>query len=222
MSYDNFYVYNGTVQKIPCSVLNFVFSNFNSEQAYKVTAFTNTKENEIGWFYPSATSQEIDRYVIYNYEEKAWYYGQLVRTVWLDSGVEPFPQAVGSNSLFEHEFGFNDDGSEMTGVFIESSDFDIGDGENFIFIKKIIPDVKFLSSEEGNVNFVTKVRNFPGDSLSTVATSTVDSNTQQSHIRGRGRQAVIRIASNDGDSGNDGVGWRLGATRLDIRQDGRR
>jgi hypothetical protein len=222
MSYDNFYVYNGTVQKIPCSVLNFVFSNLNSEQAYKVTAFTNTKENEIGWFYPSATSQEIDRYVIYNYEEKAWYYGQLVRTVWLDSGVEPFPQAVGSNSLFEHEFGFNDDGSEMTGVFIESSDFDIGDGENFIFIKKIIPDVKFLSSEEGNVNFVTKVRNFPGDSLSTVATSTVDSNTQQSHIRGRGRQAVIRIASNDGDSGNDGVGWRLGATRLDIRQDGRR
>ena len=222
MSYDNFYVYNGTVQKIPCSVLNFVFSNFNSEQAYKVTAFTNTKENEIGWFYPSATSQEIDRYVIYNYEEKAWYYGQLVRTVWLDSGVEPFPQAVGSNSLFEHEFGFNDDGSEMTGVFIESSDFDIGDGENFIFIKKIIPDVKFLSSEEGNVNFVTKVRNFPGDSLSTVATSTVDANTQQSHIRGRGRQAVIRIASNDGDSGNDGVGWRLGATRLDIRQDGRR
>ena len=222
MSYDNFYVYNGTVQKIPCSVLNFVFSNFNSEQAYKVTAFTNTKENEIGWFYPSATSQEIDRYVIYNYEEKAWYYGQLVRTVWLDSGVEPFPQAVGSNSLFEHEFGFNDDGSEMTGVFIESSDFDIGDGENFIFIKKIIPDVKFLSAEEGNVNFVTKVRNFPGDSLSTVATSTVDSNTQQSHIRGRGRQAVIRIASNDGDSGNNGVGWRLGATRLDIRQDGRR
>ena len=222
MSYDNFYVYNGTVQKIPCSVLNFVFSNFNSEQAYKVTAFTNTKENEIGWFYPSETSQEIDRYVIYNYEEKAWYYGQLVRTVWLDSGVEPFPQAVGSNSLFEHEFGFNDDGSEMTGVFIESSDFDIGDGENFIFIKKIIPDVKFLSSEEGNVNFVTKVRNFPGDSLSTVATSTVDANTQQSHIRGRGRQAVIRIASNDGDSGNDGVGWRLGATRLDIRQDGRR
>ena len=222
MSYDNFYVYNGTVQKIPCSVLNFVFSNFNSEQAYKVTAFTNTKENEIGWFYPSATSQEIDRYVIYNYEEKAWYYGQLVRTVWLDSGVEPFPQAVGSNSLFEHEFGFNDDGSEMTGVFIESSDFDIGDGENFIFIKKIIPDVKFLSSEEGNVNFVTKVRNFPGDSLSTVATSTVDANTQQSHIRGRGRQAVIRIASNDGDSGNNGVGWRLGATRLDIRQDGRR
>ena len=110
----------------------------------------------------------------------------------------------------------------MTGVFIESSDFDIGDGENFIFIKKIIPDVKFLSSEEGNVNFVTKVRNFPGDSLSTVATSTVDANTQQSHIRGRGRQAVIRIASNDGDSGNDGVGWRLGATRLDIRQDGRR
>ena len=222
MSYDNFYVYNGSVQKVPCSVLNFVFSNFNSEQAYKVSAFTNTKENEIGWFYPSESSQEVDRYVIYNYEEQVWYFGELVRTVWLDSGVEPFPQAVGSNTLFEHEFGFNDDGSEMTGVFIESSDFDIGDGESFAFLKKIIPDIKFLSSSGGNVNLVTKVRNFPGDSLSTIATSTVDSTTQQKHIRGRGRQAVLRVASNDGDAGNNNVGWRLGATRMDIRTDGRR
>ena len=221
MSYDNFYVYNGTVQKLPCSVLNFVFSNFNSSQAYKVSAFTNSKENEIGWFYPSENSQEIDKYVIYNYEEQVWYYGELVRTVWLDSGVEPFPQAVGSNSLFEHEFGFNDDGSEMTNVFIESSDFDLGDGDSFTFLKKLIPDVKFLTNT-GNLNLVTKVRNFPGDSLSTVATSNVTPTTQQNFIRGRGRQAVLRVASNDGNVGNLDIGWRLGATRLDLRTDGRR
>jgi len=221
MSYDNFYVYNGTVQKLPCSVLNFVFSNFNSSQAYKVSAFTNNKENEIGWFYPSENSQEIDRYVIYNYEEQVWYYGELLRTVWLDSGVEPFPQAVGSNSLFEHEFGFNDDGSEMTNVFIESSDFDLGDGDSFTFLKKLIPDIKFLTNT-GNLNLVTKVRNFPGDSLSTVATSNVTPTTQQNFIRGRGRQAVLRVASNDGNVGNLDIGWRLGATRLDLRTDGRR
>ena len=221
MSYDNFYVYNGSVQKVPCSVLIFVFSNFNSSQAFKVSAFTNTKENEIGWFYPSENSQEIDRYVIYNYEEQVWYYGELVRTVWLDSGVEPFPQAVGSNSLFEHEFGFNDDGSEMTNVFIESSDFDLGDGDSFTFLKKLIPDIKFLTNT-GNLNLVTKVRNFPGDSLSTVATSNVTPTTQQNFIRGRGRQAVLRVASNDGDAGNLDIGWRLGATRLDLRTDGRR
>ena len=223
MSYDNFYIYNGTVSKIPCSVLNFVFSNFNSDQAFKVHAFTNTKENEIGWFYPSATSSEIDRYVIYNYEEQVWYYGQLVRTAWLDSGVETFPQATGDSKIFQHEIGFDDDGSEMTGVFIESSDMDIGDGEQFTFLRKVIPDIKFLAnSASGNVNLVTKVRNFPGDSLATASTSTVSSSTQQSHIRGRGRQMVLRIESNDGDTGNDGVGWRLGATRYDIRPDGRR
>ena len=223
MSYDNFYIYNGTVNKIPCSVLDFVFSDFNQSQAYKVFAFTNTKQNEVGWFYPSSSSREIDRYVIYNYQEGVWYYGQLERHAWLDSGVEPYPQATANNLLYEHEKGFNDDGSEMTGVFIESSDFDIGDGEQFTFLRKIIPDVKFLSnSDGGNLNIVTKVRNFPGDSLSTAATSTISATTQQSHIRGRGRQAVLRLESNDGDAGNSEVGWRLGATRLDLRQDGRR
>ena len=223
MSYDNFYLYNGAVQKIPCSVLNYVFSDFNESQAYKVFAFTNTKENEVGWYYPSASSSEINRYVIYNYQEGVWYYGQLERHSWLDSGVEPFPQATGNNLLYEHERGFDDDGSEMTDVFIESSDFDIGDGEQFTFLRKIIPDIKFLAnSGGGNLNIVTKVRNFPGDSLSTAATSTISSTTQQSHIRGRGRQAVLRLESNDGDVGNSEVGWRLGATRLDLRPDGRR
>ena len=181
------------------------------------------KHSEVGWFYPSASSTEIDRYVIYNYADNLWYYGQLNRTSWVDSGVQPYPQAAGSNYLFQHEIGFDDDGSEMKNVFIESADFDIGDGEQYSFVRRIIPDIKFLDNDAAsNVNLITKIRNFPGDSLTTAATSTVSPSTKQSHIRARGRQAVLRVASNDLDSGNVGVGWRLGSTRLDIKADGKR
>ena len=225
MSYDNFYIYNGTVQKLPCNVLNYVFSDINDSQAFKIHAFTNTKENEVGWFYPSASSTEIDRYVIYNYQDRVWYYGQLSRTAWLDSGVESFPQATANNLLFQHEVGFNDDGSPMTGVFIESSDFDIGDGNNFQFIRRILPDVRFIEDQNNcSVNLILKTRNANGSSLSTKSTSEVKSDTNQLHIRARGRQAVLRLESND-DATNDGnlsVGWRLGATRMDVKQDGRR
>jgi len=225
MSYDNFYIYNGTVQKLPCNVLNYVFSDINESQSFKIHAFTNTKENEVGWFYPSASSTEIDRYVIYNYQDKVWYYGQLVRTAWLDSGVESFPQATANSYLFQHEIGFNDDGSPMTGVFIESSDFDIGDGNNFQFIRRILPDVRFIEdSNNCSVNLIVKTRNANGSSLTTKSTSEVKSDTNQLHVRARGRQAVLRLESND-DATNDGnlsVGWRLGATRMDVKQDGRR
>ena len=223
MSYDSFYIYNGSVQQIPCTVRNYVFSDINQAQAYKINAFTNNKHSEVGWFYPSASSTEIDRYVIYNYAESVWYYGQLSRTAWLDSNIESYPQAVSGGYLYEHEKGFDNDGAEMTGVFIESSDFDIGDGDSFAFLRRVIPDIKFLDDDaSSNVNIVTKTRNFPGDSLSTDSTSVITPSTQQSHLRARGRQAVVRISSNDGDSGNVGVGWRLGAIRYDIRPDGRR
>ena len=225
MSYDNFYIYNGTVQKLPCNVLNYVFSDINDSQAFKIHAFTNTKENEVGWFYPSASSTEIDRYVIYNYQDRVWYYGQLSRTAWLDSGVESFPQATANNLLFQHEVGFNDDGSPMTGVFIESSDFDIGDGNNFQFIRRILPDVRFIEDQNNcSVNLILKTRNANGSSLSTKSTSEVKSDTNQLHIRARGRQAVLRLESNDDatNNGNLSVGWRLGATRMDVKQDGRR
>jgi hypothetical protein len=162
---------------------------------------------------------------IYNYQDKVWYYGQLSRTAWLDSGVESFPQATSTSKLFEHEIGFNDDGSPMTGVFIESSDFDIGDGNNFQFIRRILPDVRFIEDpNNGSVNLVIKTRNGNGSSLTTKATSEVQSTTNQLHIRARARQAVLRLESND-DAANDGnlsVGWRLGATRLDVKQDGRK
>ena len=223
MSYDSFYTYNGTVAELPCTVKNYVFSDINNSQIYKVQAFTNNKHSEVGWYYPSASSSEIDRYVIYNYTDRIWYYGQLSRTVWLDAGIENYPQAASGGYLYEHEDGFDDDGSEMTNVFIESSDFDIGEGDSFSFIRRLIPDIKFLDNDSGStVNIVTKTRNFPGDTLPTADTSTVTPTTQQAHIRARGRQIALRIASNDGQESNQGVGWRYGSTRYDVVRDGRR
>ena len=224
MGYDSFYVYNGSVQKIPCSVLSYVFDNLNVGQSYKILAFTNNRFNEVGWFYVSSDSTEIDQYVTYNYAEKSWSYGVLSRTAWLDSGTESYPRATSSNYIYEHEFGYDDDGSPMTNVFIESSDFDIGDGEQFAFISRIIPDLRFVSNSSGGaVNMVLKTRNAPGDTLATNSTNVITSTTSQSFVRARARQAAVRIESDDNDtSSNASVGWRLGATRLDVRPDGRR
>jgi hypothetical protein len=188
MGYDNFYVYNGSVQKVPCSVLSYVFDDINSNQAFKICAFTNNAHDEVGWFYPSANSGELDRYVIYDYNDNVWTYGQLSRTAWIDEGTVDYPRATSSNYLYEHEFGYNDDGNPMTNVFIESSDFDIGDGEQFALVNRI-----------------------------------VGSTTQQAHVRARARQVVLRLESDDDDTdANNDTGWRLGATRLDTRSDGRR
>ena len=225
MSYNNFYYYNGSVNTLPCSVQNYVFGDINLTQSFKIHAFTIKDKNEVGWFYCSSSSSEIDRYVIYNYSENLWFYGELVRTAWLDAGTENYPRATGSNLLYKHETGFDDDGSPMTGVFIESSDFDLDDGEKFAFARRIIPDFKFISDpNNGSVNVVVKTRNFPGDSLSTNSTNEISATTQQSHIRARARQMALRIESND-DATNDGnlsIGWRLGATRIDIKTDGKR
>ena len=225
MGYNNFYSYNGSVQTLPCSVHNYVFSDINLVQSFKINAFTIADKNEVGWFYCSANSDEIDRYVIYNYMENIWTYGQLSRTAWLDAGIENFPRAVSGGYLYEQETGFDADGSPMTNVFIESSDFDIGEGEQFSFIRRIIPDFKFLENQNDcSVNIVVKTRNFPGDSLTTSSTSAISQTTQQAYVRGRARQLVLRIESNDDatNNGNLGIGWRLGATRIDIKTDGRR
>ena len=225
MSYNNFYVYNGTVQTLPCSVHNYVFSDINLTQSFKINAFTIKDKNEVGWFYCSSSSNEIDRYVIYNYVEGIWFYGQLSRTAWLDSGIVNYPRAVSSGYLYEQETGFDDDGSPMTNVFIESSDLDIGDGEQLSFIKRIIPDYKFLQDDNsGNVNLVLKTRNFPGDTLTTNSTSAISSSTQQAFVRSRSRQIALRFESDDDatNNGNLSIGSRLGATRIDIKPDGRR
>ena len=225
MSYNNFYSYNGSVATLPCSVHNYVFTDINLTQSFKINAFTIKDKSEVGWFYCSSSSNEIDRYVMYNYVEGIWFYGQLSRTAWLDSGIENFPRAVTGGYLYQQEKGFDDDGSPMTNVYIESSDLDIGDGEQFSFLKRIIPDYKFIENQnDGNVNIVLKTRNFPGDSLTINSTNAISSTTQQAYVRSRSRQIALRFESDDDatDDGNLGIGWRLGATRIDIKPDGRR
>ena len=227
MDKKGFYAYNGAIQEIPCTVQNYVFSDINETQSYQVFSFVNKAFDEVGWFYCSGSAEVIDRYVVFNYEENLWTIGSLSRTAWLDEGVFDNPKAVSSSSdigyVYNHEVGNDNDGSPMTDVFIESSDFDIDPGgEDFQFINRIIPDIKFTGtaatgSDGQAVNLVLKRRNFPGEELTTAVTSTCTSNTTKIDTRVRGRQAVLRIESND-----DGVGFRVGAMRLDFRPDGRR
>ena len=158
----------------------------------------------------------------YNFTENTWDLGTLSRTAWVDYGLHDNPRACGQNSsgtnfVYVHESGNNDDGSAMTS-FIESSDFDLGDGEQFMFVDRLIPDIDITSSDStASVNYILKTRNFPGDSLSTTSTNEITSTTQQSFIRSRSRQAVVRIESNVTD-----LTWTLGDLRLNIRPDGRR
>jgi len=227
MDKKGFYAYNGAVQEIPCTVQNYVFSDINETQSFQVFSFVNKAFDEVGWFYCSSSSQVINQYVVYNYEENLWTIGSLSRTAWLDEGVFDNPKAVLSSSdtgyVYNHETGNDNDGSPMTNVFIESSDFDIDPGgEDFQFINRIIPDIKFTGTAATGangqaVNIVLKRRNFPGEDLTTAVTSTCTSNTTKIDTRVRGRQAVLRIESDD-----DGVGFRVGAMRLDFRPDGRR
>ena len=224
MDYTGFYFYNGTVQPIQCSVQDYVFDDFNSAEPYKTFAFSNQEFNEVGWFYCSANSSEIDRYVVYNYVERVWVVGQLERHAWLDAGINNKPLATGTDStnyLYEHEVGNDDDGSAMANVFIESSDFDIADGEEFSFLRRIIPDIKFTGSAGvgQGVNYVLKNRDFNASSLTTSETKSVLDSTTKIDVRVRARQLAFRI---EGDDTATGVGWRLGATRFDLNKSGRR
>ncbi len=230
MARDGFYKYTGSVQRVPCSVLNYVLDDLNNTQSFKIFAFSNKEFNEIGWFYASSGSDDIDRYVNYNYLEGVWSIGQLSRTAWLDEGIFENPLATegSSNSsvLYNHETGDDDDGSPMDNVFIESGDIDIEQGEQFGFVSRIIPDIKFFGDTPttGQINFVLKTRNFPGESLTTNSTNDVTSSTQQNFVRVRGRQMVLRVQSDDDAATGVRLGfkWRLGASRFDIRTDGRR
>ena len=230
MDKKGFYMYNGSVQPIPCTVHAFVFDNLNEGQAFQVFGFVNKQFDEVGWFYCSGVNTVIDRYVTYNYVENTWSIGELSRTAWLDEGLVSFPRAAGKDSdtayLYSHETGFDDDGSPMSNVFIESADFDIGDGEQFQFIRRCIPDVKFTGDSSGTqkINLVLKARNFPGDTLTTDQTSSFTPSTTKVDTRARGRQAAVRFESDDDAELVDrlGVGFRIGATRLDVQPNGRR
>jgi len=226
MGTEKFYAYSGRVETLPCTLRNYVFNDFNYDESSQVVCGTNEQWHEVWWFYPSANSITNDRYVIYNYMEQIWYYGTMSRTAWLDSPLRRYPQAVGGNYVYNHEQGVNDDTTAMTS-FITTNDFDIGDGENLLLIKRIIPDINFDGSTATNpqVFLTMRPRNFPGSNYSSTndpavtRTSTVpiEQYTDQVFIRARARQMGFKIQSTD-----LGVQWQLGAPRLDGRPDGKR
>jgi hypothetical protein len=232
MGQDKFYAYTGRIETLPCTLRQLVFSDINLNQADQIISGTNEQWNEVWWFYPSAQSSWNDRYVVYNHLEKIWYYGELERTAWLDTPLRQFPQASNGPTnasvsyLYNHEDGLDDDGVAMT-AYIQSNDFDIQDGEQFMLSRRIIPDVNFTTSTADNpeVTLQIRPRNFPGsgfqsgetaDDKKVIATS-VDAYTDQVFIRARARQMALKIMSDQ-----LGVQWQLGSPRLDARVDGKR
>tara|TARA_R100000458_G_scaffold52358_1_gene53848 strand:+ start:2297 stop:4168 length:1872 start_codon:yes stop_codon:yes gene_type:complete len=224
-----FYQYSGSAQRLACTVLDYIFNDFNKEQSFKVFAAPIPNHNEIIWFYPSASSTEVDRYVIYNYLEQSWSIGTtndgFTRTAWNPAYILDYPVAAGKldatddNYLYNQEFGYSADGSTFT-AYIESSDFDLDpDGERFMFISKLIPDLEYRgsSNSDDSVNFVIKGRNYPLENLSTLQTISVTPSSTFSNTRARTRQSAIRI-----ENTADSFGWRLGDLRLELRQDGKR
>jgi len=227
MGIDNFYVHAGQTAQLPCTVKDEVFTNFNLEEKDKVVAGINSEFGEVWWFYPSAGASENDKYVIWNYVEKVWYFGTLSRTAWLDRGIRNFPIAASTPHLFNHESGFDDDTSAMT-AFIETAPMDIGDGDKFVSLKRVIPDLTFTGSVTGsspNATFTVKARDFPGSDFdqtgtgttSRTATSPVEQFTEKLDYRIRGRSFAIRL-----DSSALGCKFKMGTPRVDIREDGRR
>jgi hypothetical protein len=245
MGNDKFYVYNGRVDTLPCTLRQYIFGNINRNRGQIFFAGTNNQFNEIIWFYCSANAVEIDSYVIYNYADNIWYFGSINRTAWVDAGIYSYPLAAGDTWVYSHELG-HDDGQPLgapplpISAFIQSADVDIEDGDKFMLVRRLIPDVNFTNSD--TVNSVTGVpltpeatitvgvRNFPGaasadtnaSGLTTArpivtSSATIDQYTNQVFIRARGRQMNFRIESND-----VGVQWQLGMPRVDARPDGTR
>jgi hypothetical protein len=241
MGVDKFYVYDGRVNTLNCDLRRFVFGDLNQEQALQVFAGTNEGFNEVWWFYCSADSSNVDRYVIYNYQEKIWYYGTMERTAWLDSGLQTVPIAAKYNSslytgnLINHETGLNDN-TTGTAVaidsYISSSEFDIGDGHNFGFVWRVLPDLTFENAEntpagalptvsmtlQGLANSGSGVTSTASQPVSKSSTYVITEQfTGQIYTRMRGRQMIFKISSNQVNTC-----WQLGAPRIDIRPDGRR
>ena len=231
MGQDKFYAYTGRVETLPCTLRNHVFNDFNLQQADQVICGTNEQWNEVWWFYPTADSDYNNAYVVYNHLERIWYYGYVPRTAWLDTAIRYYPQAANttggatSGYLYSHELGVNDDELPMDS-YIQSSDFDLDDGDNFMLTRRMIPDISFDGStaEAPEVTLTVRPRNFPGsafrvdpaDSQRVIETS-VGAYTDQVFVRARARQMALKVSS-----GELGVQWQLGAPRLDARPDGRR
>jgi hypothetical protein len=239
MGNDKFFSYSGRVDTLPCTLRQYVFQDINRTQGEICFAGSNVQYNEIIWFYCSANSDEINRYVIYNYSENLWYYGTLERTAWIDAGVAEYPLALYNGWMYNHEFG-TDDGQPLgapslpINAYIQSADIDIGDGDKFMLVRRVIPDVNFNGSTQAagvvpRVNITVGVRNFPGAVSETTnvsgisstkdvtTTATIDQYTNQVFIRARGRQMNFKIQSN-----TIGTQWQLGLPRVDAREDGHR
>ena len=231
MGRNEFYVYSGAVERLPCTVRDYIFSDFNEDQIEKVSAATNSSFSEVWWFYPSASSEENDRYVVFNYAQQIWYYGVLNRTFWIDRGVDKTPLAASSDHyLYNHEVGF-DDGSTVPASAItsriESSQMSLGDGDQFAFLSRIIPDITFRNSTTTTpaVTFTLGVRNFPGgqylntdaSSIGKTSSVPVEQFTTEVRTRLRGRSFNLKIESTETE-----MGWRLGTPRVEVRPDGRR
>ena len=227
MGVDTFYIYSGQTQQLPCSVKDKVFLDLNVEERNKVHVGANTEFSEVWWFYPSASSTEIDKYVIYNYLENIWYFGTLARQAWLDRGIRSLPIATGGQYLFNHETGFDDDGSAMT-AFVESAPMALGGAERFSSINRIVPDISFAGSTSINpqVDFTIKARTHSGsgftqtdDSNTSQRTSTnpVEVYTEKLDVRVRGRTFAMRVEATE-----IGTAFKLGSPQVNIVQDGRR
>ncbi len=223
MDRKNFYVYNGSVQPLPCSVKDFVFSNLNQDQAYKVFAAENNDYNEVTWFYPVGSDDtEITNYVTYNYSENLWSVGTLSRGAWAGGTTRQYPLAAtaidgGNNYLYEQEVGYDADGEAMT-AYIESGDLEMAEGEYLMFMSRIIPDFTFNGDQsDASANIVIKGSDFPLETATTLSTSVVTPSSTQSYVRNRARHSIVRV-----ESTGSGYGWRLGDLRFDMQPDGRR
>jgi len=237
MGTDKFYSYDGTVKTLPCSVRSYVFNDFNTAQYAQVAAGTNERFDEIWWFYCSAGVTRNDRYVVYNYLQEIWYYGTLSRSAWTDSDLRDNPMAATySNNLVNHEVGYDSqEGATASAITatLTSSEFDLDDGDKFMFVNRVLPDVTFEGSTVANPAAVMTLSpmensgsgyNNPlsvgGNSASTVtrtATAPIEQFTGQVFVRLRGRQMAFKMESTE-----LGVAWKLGIPRLDMRPDGRR
>jgi hypothetical protein len=240
MGVDKFYVYSGRVETLPCAVRTYVYENINRDQFAQCFAGSNEGFSEIWWFYCSADSDTINRYVIFNYLDRVWYYGTLERTAWLDSPLRPFPQAATAGNIIVYHESLVDNGEtnppSPINCYIQSSDFDIEDGHNYGFVWRMIPDITFNGSntappENPRVNFTMRPKQNPGSpynvapspivrsaqNYGTQSVYNVQEFTQIIYTRVRGRQLAFRI-----ESDTLGTQWQLGTPRLDVRPDGRR
>jgi len=237
MGVDKFYMYSGRVETLPCTLRSYVYNDINMSQASQFFAGTNEGFNEVWWYYCSSTSTTIDKYVVYNYLERVWYYGTLARTAWMDSPLRTEPMATTyGNQLVYHETGVDDGTTNPPSAitaYVQSADFDIGDGHNFGFVWRLIPDVTFDGSTvtAPTLDFTVRPRQFPGSNygdsnnpevISSISyagqrTYNVQQFTEQVYVRIRGRQMAFKVSSD-----TLGTAWQLGVPRIEVRPDGRR